>query len=153
MAPTLDYNMKLPSGAGDVTTFFTADTADDAHAQGTLTRYRRGRPLSTAYGYKPNATGDGARAYADYLDLCAKRYSPEGTVLSYWDWAQSPIFGARLLTPPGEIATALRVSIDFLNDHIDPGTTLYVCALHSKVVSMAWSPSSEYPTVSVENAV
>ena len=36
------------------------------------------------------------------------------------------------MTPPGEIATALRVSVDFWNDgHIDPSTNLYICALHS----------------------
>ena len=58
------------------------------------------------------------------------------------------------MTPPGEIATALRVSVDFHHEnHIDPSTNMYICALHSKVASMAWSPASEYPSVTVENTV
>ena len=94
----------------------------------------------------------GARAYSDFVDLCSKKYSPGGMQMDYEDWCANPIFGARLMSPPGEIATNLRIHVDF---HANPiaNDTLYVCALYSKVATMNWAPEVEYPSVKVDHSI
>ena len=66
----------------------------------------------------------------------------------------NPVYAARLMAAPGEVSSHLRVSLEFQTEaNLDPDSTLYVCALYSKVVSMAWSPASEFRAISVESTL
>jgi hypothetical protein len=151
--PQLDYDMKLTKGAGAAHTYFTANTANPASAAGSRARARRGRKLLGEQAATFNATLNGSRAYADYVDVCSKRYDSSGVMMTYAEWCQNPIFAARLLTPPGEISTNLRIGLSWHNTNLDPDTIMYVCPLYSKVVTAAYSASSEYPSIKVEHSV
>jgi hypothetical protein len=139
--PTVDYNMDLRADAVAVT---PANRYAREHADSKL--QAAGTEGVVACSLR------GARAYSDFVDLCSKKYAPAGMQLDYEDWCALPIFGARLMTPPGEIATNLRVHLD-LHDAPVAGDTLYVCALYSKVCTMAWAPQVEYPSVKVDHSI
>ena len=101
----------------------------------------------------PNADlASASRAYNDFLDVCAKRYDSTGVMMSLAEWAQNPIYACRLLTPPAEISTNLRISLEFTTPADNSSTlTMFVCPLFSKVVTAAYSAASEYPAVKVEH--
>ena len=146
--PSTDYNMDLravPAGVDD-----TAAVGTPNHPR--MREWSDARRNISGQGGVVACSMKGARAYADFVDLCSKKYAPGGMQMDYEDWCGNPIFGARLMTPPGEIATNLRLHVDF---HSNPvvNDTLYVCALYSKVATMNWAPEVEYPSVKVDHSI
>lgn len=143
--PSTDYNQDLRPGVGGGAVAVT-------NANRVAREYADARRAANGAGGVVNCTLHGARAYSDFVDLCSKKYSPGGMQLDYEDWASNPTFGARLMTPPGEIATNMRIHLDFHDNPVD-GDTMYVCALYSKVATMNWAPEVEYPSVKVDHSI
>eukprot|EP01043_Picozoa_sp_COSAG02_P041365 COSAG02_NODE_3421_length_6773_cov_2.734043_6_plen_541_part_00 len=143
-----DYDLDLRSDAAAVDGALAAGNANHPRTREWTDAHR---DYTGQHGIV-KCTMKGARAYADFVDLCSKKYSPGGMQMDYEDWCSNPIFGARLMTPPGEIATNLRIHVD-LHSLPVANDTLYVCALYSKVATMNWAPEVEYPSVKVDHSI
>ena len=146
--PSTDYNNDLRTSA----TAVNKDAAVGAADHPRVREWTDGVRNYTGQNGIVACSMKGARAYADFVDLCSKKYASGGMQMDYEDWCANPIFGARLMTPPGEIATNLRLHVDMWDNPL-PNDTLYVCALYSKVATMNWAPEVEYPSVKVDHSI
>jgi hypothetical protein len=103
-----------------------------------------------------NFTGqiDAGRAYLDYKAFTGSHMNEVGSVMSFKQWMQTPIFVVSCQQEPGSQSNILTVNTTASNNFMTAGTTnIYICALYEKDLTITYSESGTVAATSTSSIV